>query len=242
VGRAPALVGLFLALGIYDAVAERLPEMGEWSTVAFLALLIIPPTFLIAWLALPLREAIEAPYVLGLALGLAAVTVVFHLASLEAVANQTKFAAVVLFGWWFLVFFEHVGLVLLVALLIVPVDIVSVARGPTKHIVEEQPEVFDALSIAFPAPGQHASAQLGLPDVLFFALFLAATVKFMLRPRLSWTLMTLSFGATLALTVGLRESGLPALPLLSAGFVLANADLLWAQIRRRSPGQEPAGR
>jgi hypothetical protein len=233
VGRAPALVGLLLALGIYDAVAERLPGLGTWGTVAFFGLLLIPATFLVAWLALPLREAVPPPVLLGVALALAAVTIVLHLASLDAAANLAKFAAVVLFGWWFLIFFEHVGLVLLVSLLIVPVDIFSVARGPTRHIVEEQPEVFSALSVAFPVPGEHSSAQLGLPDVLFFALFLGATIRFGLRPRLTWTLMALSFGATLALTVWTDVSGLPALPLLSAGFVLANADLLWRQIRGR---------
>ena len=39
--------------------------------------------------------------------------------------------------------------------------------------------------------------------------------------------MTLSFGATLALAVWRDSSGLPALPLLSLGFLLANADLIW---------------
>jgi hypothetical protein len=233
VGRAPALVGLLLALGIYDAVAERLPEIGTWGTVAFFSLVLIPATFLVAWLALPLREALEPAYLLGLGLALAAATILLQLGSADSAANQTKFAAVVLVGWWFLIFFEHVGLVLLVALLIVPVDIFSVARGPTKHIVEQQPEVFSALSIAFPVPGEHSSAQLGLPDVLFFSLFLGAAIRFALRLRLTWTLMTLSFGATLALTVWTDVSGLPALPLLSAGFVLANADLLWGQMRRR---------
>jgi hypothetical protein len=236
VGRAPALVGLFLLLGIYDVIAERLPDLGEWGTVAFFALALIPLTFLAAWLALPLRDAVDPAYLLGLGAGLAGVTILLHLVSFDAAANQTKFAAVVLIGWWFLIFFDRVGLVLLVALLIVPVDIFSVARGPTKHIVEEQPQVFDALSIAFPVPGEQTSAQLGLPDVLFFALFLGAAAKFGLRVRLTWLLMTLSFGATLALTVAFRETGLPALPLLSAGFVLANADLLWAQVvSRRRP-------
>jgi hypothetical protein len=234
VGRAPALVGIFLVLGLYDALADRLPEIGTWGTVAFFGLALIPLTFLVAWLALPLRDAVEPAHLLGLALGLIATTVVFHLASFDSAANQTKVAAVVLVGWWFLIFFDRVGLVLLVALLIVPVDIFSVARGPTKHIVEEQPHVFDALSIAFPVPGEHTSAQLGLPDVLFFALFLAATVKFALRPRLTWTVMAFSFGATLALTVWTDVSGLPALPLLSAAFLLANADLIWRQLR---PGQ-----
>jgi hypothetical protein len=141
-------------------------------------------------------------------------------------------------GWWFLAFFESVSWVLLVALLIIPVDTYSVFQGPTKVIVEEQPQIFDALSIAFPIPGEHNSAQLGLPDVLFFALFLGATVRFGLRPGLTWVLMALSFGATLALAVAFEINGLPALPLLSAAFILANADLLWRQIRSRRPPAE----
>ena len=43
--------------------------------------------------------------------------------------------------------------------------------------------------------------------------------------------MALSFGATLALAVWLDLNGLPALPLLSAGFLLANCDLIWRQVR-----------
>ncbi|HEY7197743.1 MAG TPA: hypothetical protein VH306_11195 [Gaiellaceae bacterium] len=232
-GRAPALVGLLVALALYDAFSADLPSIGTWPTVAFISLVLIPATLLVAWLGLPIREALEPPYLLALALVAVAVTIVLEILSANAISNQTKLVAVVLVGWWFLIFFEHVGLVLIVALLIVPVDIFSVARGPTKHIVEKQPEVFNALSIAFPVPGEHTSAQLGLPDILFFSLFLAASVRFGLRPRLTWTLTALSFGATLALTVWTDVSGLPALPFLSAGFLLANGDLLWQEIRRR---------
>ena len=44
--------------------------------------------------------------------------------------------------------------------------------------------------------------------------------------------MTASFGATIALAVWRDLGGLPALPLLSLAFLLANADLLWREIRR----------
>jgi hypothetical protein len=115
----------------------------------------------------------------------------------------------------------------------------SVFQGPTKVIVEQQPQVFDALSIAFPLPGEHNSAQLGLPDVLFFSLFLGATVEYALRTGLTWVLMTLSFGATLALAVAFEIGGLPALPLLSAAFVIANADLIWRELRRRPATERP---
>jgi hypothetical protein len=117
--------------------------------------------------------------------------------------------------------------VLLVAVLVIPVDAFSVARGPTKEIVENQPQVFNALSVSFPLPGQHSSAQLGLPDILFFSLFLAAAARFGLRVGWTWLAMALSFGTTLALAVGFDVAGLPALPLLSAAFLLVNADLIW---------------
>jgi hypothetical protein len=153
---------------------------------------------------------------------------------LDIAANFVKITAVVAVGWWFLSFFESLNWVLLIAVLIAPVDTFSVARGPTKEIVENQPEVFNALSISFPLPGEHASAQLGLPDILFFSLFLGAADRF--RLRVGWTAlaMTLSFGTTLALAVAFDVSGLPALPLLSLAFVVPNADLFWRAYKARS--------
>ena len=65
-----------------------------------------------------------------------------------------------------------------------------------------------------------------------------------MRPRLTWLLMTLSFGATLALAVWLELSGLPALPLLALGFLLANGDLIWSRLKqeRAERAEEMAAR
>jgi hypothetical protein len=224
--RAAALLAALAVLGWYYAVSEGLPTLGLWSDVAFLSFGLLPLTFVLVLLALPLRRA-EMTQLAWAALSLVAVTVVLELANLDIAANFVKIGAVVAVGWWFLAFFEALSWVLLIAVLIVPVDIFSVARGPTKEIVENQPQVFNALSISFPLPGEHNSAQLGLPDVLFFSLFLGAADRFGLRVKLTWLLMTLSFGATLALAVAFDISGLPALPLLSVAFVTANADHLW---------------
>ena len=68
-----------------------------------------------------------------------------------------------------------------VALIIPWVDAYSVWRGPTKAITTHHVGVFTTLSIAFVVPGGGA-ARLGLPDVMFFAVFLAASVRFGLRP------------------------------------------------------------
>jgi hypothetical protein len=127
--------------------------------------------------------------------------------------------------------------VVLVALIIPWVDAYSVWRGPTKVIVDQHRNVFTNFSFAFAIPGETSAANLGLPDLLFFALFLAASARWELRPRLTWLLLTLSFGATLALAVWRELDGLPALPLLALGFLLANGDLIWSRLRRERAGR-----
>jgi hypothetical protein len=229
--RAAALLGVLTLLAAYYGVSESLPNLGLWADVAFVGLVLIPAFFSLTWLALPFWRIAPTAALGGAVIALVLLAVLFSLAGLDVAANFVKFAAVTAAGWWFLAYFESVAWVLLVAILIVPVDTYSVFQGPTKVIVEEQPQIFDALSIAFPLPGEHNSAQLGLPDVLFFALFLGAAVRFALRPGPTWVLMALSFAATLALAVAFDISGLPALPLLSLAFLLANADLIWRQVR-----------
>ena len=231
--RAAAVLAALAALVAYSALAQHLPTLTDWWDVAVLSLLVIPATFLLVWLTLPVREVVGPA---GLALAAAAlvlVAVACAMTGLDTPANIAKLAAATVVGWWFLTFFEAATWVLLVAALIVPVDLVSVARGPTRQITEEQPQVFDALSIFLRIPGEEATAQLGLPDILFFALFLGAAVRFGLRPVATWVAMTLSFGATLAVAVAFDEAGVAALPLLSAAFVLVNADLLWRSFRQR---------
>src|SRR5262249_58445183 len=110
------------------------------------------------------------------------------------------------------------------------VDSSSVCGGPTKEIIHHKEGVFTALSFAFPVPGGGA-ARLGIPDLLFFALFLASADRFGLRVGWTWLAMTLSFGATLALATGFESLGLPALPLLAVGFLGPNVDLIWRQLR-----------
>jgi hypothetical protein len=228
--RSTTVLAVLAVLAWYYGFSEDLPTLGLWGDVVFLSFGLIPLTFLLPLIALPLRRS-RMERLGWAAVGLVGVSVLLELADLDIAANFVKIAAVVCVAWWFLSFFEALSWVLLIAVLIVPVDIFSVARGPTKEIVENQPQVFNALSISFPLPGEHNSAQLGLPDVLFFSLFLGAADRFGLRIGLTWILMTLSFGATLALAVGFDISGLPALPLLSVGFVLANADHMWRYYR-----------
>ena len=119
---------------------------------------------------------------------------------------------------------------LIVALIIPFVDAISVAAGPTHTIVNHHFEVYSAVAVAFVAPGGRA-ADLGPPDILFFALFLAATVRWRLRPGWTWLAMTGMYSLTLVIANLTEVNGLPALPFLSFGFLLANADLLWRRLR-----------
>jgi hypothetical protein len=226
--RVAAFVALSVLLGVYYAVAESLPNFSVWTEVVILSFLVIPAVFGLVYLALPLWKARN---LLPAALVVALVAVALHFLGLDVLANFAKLAAVTLLAWWFLSFFETAAWVVAVSLIIPWVDAVSVWRGPTKHIVTHQPELFTAFSFAFRVPGEHTTAQLGLPDLLFFALFLAATERWGLRTKLTWLAMTLSFGATMALAVWFDLAGLPALPLLSLGFLAPNADLLWRKVR-----------
>jgi hypothetical protein len=229
VGRAAALLTGVGALALYDVFHDRLwNASSDWWDVAFIAGVLIPLTFALVWVVLPLRTARG---VLPVGIALAVLSYALHLAGWNTPENIVKLFAITLVGFWFLGYFETAAWVVLVALIIPWVDAYSVWKGPTKVIVTHHEQVFTTLSYAFPIPGEHTAANLGLPDLLFFALFLAAAARFALRPGWTWFALTASFGATIALAVAFRLAGLPALPMLSAGFLVPNVDLLWAKIR-----------
>ena len=323
-------MALLAVLTVYYAVAASLPHMTLWWEIVFLGVVLIPAIFGIIWLVLPLWRA-KGLGLAGAAFGVLAV--LCEVASLDILADFSKLAALTLISFWFLGFFETVLWVALVAAIIPAVDAFSVFRGPTGHIVEERPSIFETIAFGFPVPGRRdirldwesprlkatgynvyrvssggatprdplngddllegtsysfdgvptdekrlyvvesmgtagrrtasapvpapqpgdeaeapttasagaprnlvasaegSFARLGPPDILFFGLFLAAAARFRLRIGWTWLAMAASFGTTLALAVWLELSGLPALPLLSLGFLIPNADLIWREIR-----------
>jgi hypothetical protein len=230
----PLRLGVAAAIGIalaaYYAFSDQLGELSLWGDTAFIALVLMPAVFALVYLALPFRRAHGLAL---LAVAFAVLAAILQAADLDAAANFAKLAAMTAFAFWFLGYFERLWWVTLVAALIPFIDSYSVWRGPTRHIVDEQREVFTTLSFAFPVPGEHGSANLGLPDLLFFALFLAAAVRWRLRVFWTWLAMVLSFGATMAVAVLWDVGGLPALPGISIAFLAVNADLLWKDLRGR---------
>ena len=138
----------------------------------------MPAVFGLVLLALPLREA---RWLLPVGLMFAVVAALMTAVHVNIAANFARLGATTFLGWWFLGFFETLAWVVLVAAIIPWVDAYSVWRGPTKSIVTHHEHVFSVLSFAFPVPGEYAAANLGVPDLLFFALFLGAAARFGLR-------------------------------------------------------------
>ena len=240
--RAVALACLATALVAYGALAERLPELPSHADLAVISLLVVPAFLAAIWLALPVAR-IEPSYLMLLGAALAGLAwVVLQLVGVGSAGNVVKFACFVLVGFWLLSFFEELWWVALIGLLVPWVDVWSVIGGPTHYVIEEQPGFFGNISVAFAIPGESGTLNLGPPDVIFFALFLAAAVRFGLRPAWTWFAMTGFLGLTLVLVWEWDVAGLPALPAVCAGFLAANADLLWRHARdelrsRRHSGQ-----
>jgi len=231
-GRVAAFFALAAALGIYYSVHSSLWNESLWWDVAFISFVLIPAVFGLVYLVLPFwRSPVLQLFLAGLAF--VALAVVLEAAGAKIPANFSKLAAMTALAWVFLHYFEDAAWVVLVAVIVPWVDAYSVWRGPTNKIVTHHKHVFTLFSFAFPVPGENGAAKLGLPDLLFFALFLGAAARFRLRVGWTWFGLTASLGTTIALATWLSVSGLPALPLLSLGFLLPNADLLWHAVRKR---------
>ena len=231
--RTVALPVLLAVLVAYGAGAGRLPELpSEHVDVVFYSLLVLPAFAAAIWLALPAaRQGTKMLVLLAAACG--ALALVLTLLGVDSAANVAKLACYGLAGFAFLSLFEELWWITLVAVLVPWVDIWSVAAGPTEYVVEERPGLFERIAIAFPSPGETVVVNIGPPDVVFFALFLAAADRFRLRVTATWIAMTACLAVTLALVWWWDDvAGLPALPAVCLGFLAPNADLLWQDVRR----------
>lgn len=231
-GRAAALLGLFAVLFTYDDLAPHLWHEGVWGDVAWIAVVLMPATFALVLFALPLVRG-EWLQLALVGLSFVALTLALRIAHANITANYTRLAAATLLAWAFVQVFETAGQVVLVAAIIPWVDIYSVANGPTKSITTHHPQIFRDLSFAFLAPGKRSAANLGVPDLLFFAFFLGAARRFHLRVVPTWVGMLAGLAITFFLVQWTGASGLPALPGISAGFLVPNADLIWRELRRK---------
>ncbi len=231
-GRAPALLILSAALVAWYETAPHLGRLSEWRSVSIVAVVLMPAVFGLSYLALPFATSRWTIVAAGAAALLALLFAALHQ---PIFSNLAKFAAITTAGWAFMVLFEALSWVVLVAAVIPWVDAYSVWKGPTRSITQHHAGIFSDLSIGFVVPGG-GSARLGLPDVFFFAVFLASCVRFGLRPLAAWIVMLAGLGVTVVATTYWATNGLPALPAISFGFLAPNADILWRRLR---PPRQP---
>ena len=228
--RALALGALVTGLVVFGAVAEDLPRLSETGAILVASFVVLPAVLATIWLALPLARGNEW-WLLGVGALAGVGWVVFYFAGLGVVSNTCKLVCFVLVGFWFLSLFEELWWLTIVALLVPWVDIWSVSSGPTRYVTEERPGIFDSVSLALHVPGETSTANIGPPDIVFFALFLAAAQRFGLRVGWTWVAMTGFLSATLVLVWVWDVNGLPALPAVCLGFLLQNLDLMWRNVR-----------
>jgi len=239
VGRATSLLArhrlaAFVAVGAgvlaWFIAAPHLPHPGVWPDIVIVSVAVLPVTLLLVYLALPLCGTGWRPLLVATGI-LTLLAFAFSAADWGLPANFAKLWAAVAAGWLFLMLFEELSWVVIVAAVVPFVDAISVWHGPTRAITSHHFGVYTAVAIAFIVPGGGA-AYLGPPDILFYALFLAATWRWGLRVGWTWIGTTGMYGLTIVIANAADVGGLPALPFLSAGFLAANGDLLWARLRR----------
>lgn len=153
-------------------------------------------------------------------------------------ANVAKAVFAASVGLWLAAQIDSLAIFVVVAVLAALVDTFSVltAAGPTNTLLNKAPQVVGYFTVAMTWFGysyRDAYSAIGTSDLLFFSLYLGAALQFRLRVRLTVVAMTASFLLTVVLALWSRA--LPALPLLSAAFLLANADLLWRRWGERLP-------
>jgi len=221
--------GVATVVVAWFVVAPHLGRMALWPAIVLVAVAVMPATLLLVFVALPLWSR---RFMLPAAAGLALLAFGLTEAGSGLIANFAKLWAAVFAGWAFLRLFEELSWVVLIAFVIPVVDAISVWRGPTRAITEHHFAVYTSVAVAFVVPGGGA-AYLGPPDILFYALFLGAAVRWGLRPGWTWFAMTGMYGLTVVIANAADVSGLPALPFLSVGFLGANADLIWRHLRRQ---------
>jgi len=232
----PAVVAGALIV-LWGFLSSRLPPLPVRADIMLSSALVLSLVVVLVWGLLPLHTlGHRLPLLTAAALPLA---ILFVWLGWVPLANVAKVVAAAALGIWIAEELERLSWIVIVAVVSAAVDVVSVAVGPTKAILDQGPVVVGYFTVAVTWAGYtygEAYTGLGISDVIFLALYLGAARRFGLRVGWSAVAMVVSFLATIA--AAMWWTALPALPLLSVAFLAVNGDLLWTNLRR---GRGPAG-
>lgn len=227
---APAVVAGALIV-LWGFLSSRLPAPPVRADIMLSSALVLSLVAVLVWGLLPLHAlGRRLPLLTAAALPLA---ILFVWLGWVPLANVAKVAAAAALGIWIAEELEKLSWIVIAAVVSAAVDVVSVAAGPTKAILDKGPVVVGYFTVAVTWAGytySEAYTGLGISDVIFLALYLGSARRFGLRVGWSAVAMVVSFLATIA--AAMWWTALPALPLLSVAFLAVNGDLLWRKLRR----------
>jgi len=226
----PAVVAGALIV-LWGFLSSRLPAPPVRADIMLSSALVLSLVAVLVWGLLPLHAlGRRLPLLTAAALPLA---ILFVWLGWVPLANVAKVAAAAALGIWIAEELEKLSWIVIAAVVSAAVDVVSVAAGPTKAILDKGPVVVGYFTVAVTWAGytySEAYTGLGISDVIFLALYLGSARRFGLRVGWSAVAMVVSFLATIA--AAMWWTALPALPLLSVAFLAVNGDLLWRKLRR----------
>ena len=229
-GPAAVLTAAFAAALAYLLITPVLPGIGGTSDANTIAS-DVPTMLVLGGCVLALLPARDEPLVLAIfALGAGMLAAAMTNAGAHAAADVAKVLLAGSAGMLLAKFFDEPAIVVGVPLFVAAVDIVSVAGGPTTLLARDSSRTGEFLSLYLPAWGGGRAGVIGLVDFVFLGFFASAAWRFGLRRRPTAVGLLAALPAAIGIQVA-RGGVLPALPLLAAGLLIPNLDLLPLLVR-----------
>jgi hypothetical protein len=229
-GPGTLALGTPLAALAYFLAAPALPALPDGEATVVVAggvgmLMIAASTLAL----LPAHETLIGPSLIVLGTGL--LVAALNAAGVGAAANVPEALLAGAIGLLFARWLATPVIAVAVPIFVAAIDVWSVASGPTSRLLESGTDSSDPLTFDMPAWGHMGSAgNLGLSDALFLSMFAAWAWHYGFRRTATVVGLTLGLLGSLALGV-LLDRGIPALPLLAAGYLLPNLDRIPALLR-----------
>jgi hypothetical protein len=234
--RAAAAVGAVYLLLLL--VAARLPAPGgPWPTIIAIALFVyLPLAIIYHGVRLPLTGGAEFIYglvSLGVWLGITGVEMKTDAPMAGPARSVALLMACMFFGMLASRVLRDRNVLVPACIVAAIADLVSVGWGFTGHALRETPSLVTKLSVAVPAIAAPVStarehfpiiATMGVGDLFFVAFFFAAAARFRLPLRRTFCFVYPLMAAAMILTItgALPWQGVPGLPFIAMGFLLAN--------------------
>ena len=203
-------------------------DAGTWADVAWLAIVVIPGVLALVWLVLPLRDE---RWVIWAGLTFALLAVLLTLAHADVFANFARLGAATFIAFWFLGFFDTLALGR-PRQLGHPVGrrVLGVARADEVDRRAPRARLHRAL-VRVPGPGRARGREPRPAGHLLLRAVPRRVGALRAARRLDLALPRRVARRHDRADGLVGRNGLPALPAITLGFLVPNADLIWRRLR-----------